>query len=56
LPKAMSISRSEIFRKKEKKDQKMKKVLESHGSSMGGERRSVECHGRSLKFFSSSNF
>ena len=35
LPKAMSISRSEIFRKKEKKDQKMKKVMEDHRSSMG---------------------
>ena len=34
LPKAMSISRSEIFRKKEK-DQKMKKVMEDHRSSMG---------------------
>ena len=45
LPKAMSISRSEILRKRPEKE----KVIGGHGSSMDGHRRSVEGQGRSTR-------
>jgi len=51
LPKAMSISRSEILRKKKEKRPENDKILEGHGSSIGAHRRLVEGNGRSLRGF-----
>ena len=50
LPKAMSISRSEILRKKRKRPEN-EKILEGHGSSIGAHRRLVGGHWRSLRGF-----
>ena len=47
LPKAMSISRSKIFRKNKRTENE--KVLRGYGSSMGGHGRSAEGHGRSVR-------